>query len=43
MNSRHRNAWPVILAGAAQLGWATGPTPRHNPDSSGRGTGHGTL
>jgi hypothetical protein len=26
------NAWPVILAGAAQLGWATGPAPRHNPD-----------
>ena len=26
------NAWPVILAGAAQLGWTTGPTPQHDPD-----------
>ena len=25
------NAWPVILAGAAQLGWATGHT-MHNPE-----------
>ena len=26
------NAWPIILAGAAQLGWATGPTPPHSPN-----------